>query len=112
MTMLRRTFLAAVLLAGMAAGASAWAGDAQATATVGIDNFTFSPPVLTIAKGTRVTWTNHDDIPHTVTNAQDPKMRSPVLDTDETYSLTFDKPGTYGFFCSLHPHMQSQVIVR
>jgi plastocyanin len=39
-------------------------------------------------------------------------MRSPVLDTDDTFSLTFDKPGAYGFFCSLHPHMQSQVVVR
>src|SRR3954454_11386502 len=109
MTVIRRTVLAALLLAAP----PAFAGDAPATAQVGIDNFTFSPPVLTIARGTKVTWTNHDDIPHTVTSSQDPAhMRSPVLDTDETYSLTFEKPGTFGFFCSLHPHMQSQVVVR
>ncbi len=111
--MIRRALLMTVLLAGAVVGSPAWAGDAPAQAQVTLDNFTFSPPVLTVARGTRVTWTNHDDIPHTVTSSQDPaKMRSPVLDTDETYSLTFDKPGTYGFFCSLHPHMQSQVVVR
>ena len=112
MAIFRRALLASVLLAG-AAGPAAWAGDAPASAQVSIDNFTFAPAVLTIAPGTKVTWTNHDDIPHTVTSSQEPAhMRSPVLDTDETYSLTFDKPGTYAFFCSLHPHMQSQVVVR
>jgi plastocyanin len=112
--MLRRTLLSTVLLAGLASGGSlAVAGDAPATAQVTIDNFTFSPPVLTIARGTKVVWTNHDDIPHTVTSSQDPAhMRSPVLDTDEAYSFTFDKAGTYGFFCSLHPHMQSRVVVK
>ena len=111
--MIGRALLMAVLLAGTVAGSSAWPGDAPAQAEVTIDNFTFSPPVLTIARGTRVTWTNHDDTPHTVTSSQDPaKMHSPALDTDETYSLSFDKPGTYDFFCSLHPHMQAQVVVR
>jgi len=109
--MIRRMLLAAGLLA--AAGGMALAGDAPATASVTIDNFTFSPQVLTVERGTRVTWTNHDDIPHTVTSARDPaKQRSPVLDTDDTYSLTFDASGTFDFFCSLHPHMQSQVVVR
>src|SRR3954447_1975410 len=113
MAILRRALLASVLLAGAGAGPAAWAGDAPGSVQVSIDNFTFAPAVLTIAPGTKVTWTNHDDIPHTVTSNQDPAhMRSPVLDTDDTYSLTFDKPGTYGFFCSLHPHMQSQVVVR
>ena len=99
----------AAVIALYLAGAPAYADGTEVT----IDNFTFTPPVLTVARGTRVTWTNHDDIPHTVTSSQDPgKMHSPVLDTDEMYILTFDTPGTYGFFCSLHPHMQSQVVVR
>ncbi|GAC1347372.1 MAG: hypothetical protein NVSMB18_32140 [Acetobacteraceae bacterium] len=117
--MIRRVLLTTALLAGTAVvGSPAFAGDTPAQgqvtqAQVTIDNFTFSPSVLTVARGTRVTWANHDDIPHTVISSQDPAtMRSPILDTDETYSLTFDKPGTYGFFCSLHPHMQSQVVVR
>lgn len=84
-----------------------------AEATVTIDNFTFTPQRLVIAPGTRVTWTNRDDIPHTVTSRENPaERRSPPLDTGDTFSLVFDKPGTYGFFCSLHPHMQSEVVVQ
>lgn len=85
------------------------AADVQAT----IDNFTFSPTVLTVSVGTKVTWTNRDDIPHTVTDADHPKeIRSPPLDTDDSYSRTFTASGTYHYFCSLHPHMQGVVIVR
>lgn len=84
-----------------------------ADATVEIDNFTFSPAHLVIAPGTRVTWVNHDDIPHTVYSREAPASRhSPPLDTDDSFSMVFDSPGTYGFFCSLHPHMQSEIVVR
>ncbi len=92
-------------------GGPARAEDGTAQVTIG--NFTFSPAVLTVARGTRVTWTNHDDMPHTVTSAEDPaRMHSPVLDTEESYALTFDTPGDFRFFCSLHPQMQSRVEVR
>jgi amicyanin len=85
------------------------AADAQAT----IDNFTFSPPVLTVPVGTKVTWTNRDDIPHTVTGADHPKdIKSPALDTGDSYSRTFTTVGTYHYFCSLHPHMQGTVVVK
>lgn len=106
--MMLRLLAVTVLLAGT--GTSfAWAGEVQAS----IDNFTFSPQVLTVPVGTRVTWTNHDDIPHTVTSRENPAaMRSPVLDTDDSFSLTFDTAGTYAFFCTLHPHMQETVVVR
>lgn len=84
---------------------------AQATVTIG--HFTFSPQRLVVAPGTRVTWVNHDDIPHTVVSRETPAERhSPPLDTDDSFSLVFDRTGTYGFFCSLHPHMQSEVVVR
>lgn len=84
-----------------------------ADATVTIDNFTFTPQRLVVAPGTRVTWVNHDDIPHTVYSRETPATRhSPPLDTDDSFSLVFDSPGTYGFFCTLHPHMQSEVVVR
>ena len=104
----RRSLLLAVLLLG--AGAfPARAADVQ----VMIDNFSFNPAVLTVAAGTRVTWTNRDDIPHTVTGAATPRlMKSPVLDTEETFAFTFAMPGAYAYFCSLHPHMQGSVIVR
>ena len=75
------------------------AADAQAT----IDNFAFSPPVLTVAAGTVVTWTNRDDIPHTVTDKDHPReIRSAALDTGDSYSRTFTAPGSYAYFCSLH----------
>ena len=82
-------------------------------AKVVIDNFTFSPATLTVAAGTRVEWTNHDDIPHTVVSAVSPPLfRSKALDTDDSYSNVFDKPGTYSYFCGLHPHMQGTIVVK
>ena len=83
------------------------------TTKVTIDNFSFTPAEIDVPVGARVTWTNNDDIPHTVTDAADPRAnKSPPLDTGESYSRSFDKPGTYRYFCSLHPHMQGTVVVR
>jgi plastocyanin len=78
---------------------------------VKIDNFTFSPATLTVALGTTVTWTNDDDIPHTVM-AKDKAFRSKPLDTGNQFSFTFATPGEYAYFCSLHPHMVGKVIVK
>jgi plastocyanin len=80
-------------------------------AVVKIDNFVFSPATLTVAPGTPVTWTNDDDIPHTVT-AKDKAFRSTPLDTGDRFSSTFVMPGEYAYFCSLHPHMVGKVIVK
>jgi amicyanin len=88
-------------------GGSARAADAE----VKIDNFTFSPPKLTIKAGTAVTWTNEDDIPHTVASATK-AFKSKALDTDDSYSFTFATPGTYDYFCSLHPHMTGTIVVE
>jgi plastocyanin len=83
------------------------------TAEVKIDNFSFGPATLTVAVGTSVTWTNRDDIPHTVVSTDDPKVfKSKVLDTDEKFSFTFSKAGTYPYFCSLHPKMTGKVVVQ
>jgi plastocyanin len=76
-----------------------------------IDNFSFTPAALTIPAGTTVTWTNRDDIPHTVVQ-RDQKFKSKALDTDDTYSFTFAEPGTYEYFCSLHPKMVAKIIVE
>jgi plastocyanin len=78
--------------------------------TVTIDNFTFSPAELTVKVGTTVTWTNHDDIPHTVVSAG--KFRSKTLDTDNSFSFTFTAAGDYKYFCSLHPHMTGMIKVE
>ena len=86
---------------------------APGPAAVSIDNFTFSPAPITVAAGTTVTWTNNDDIPHMIVDADNPKTsKSPPLDTGDSYSHVFDKPGTYHYFCSLHPHMQGTVVVK
>jgi plastocyanin len=84
-----------------------------ATAEVKIDNFSFGPTTITVAAGTTVSWTNRDDIPHTVVSSDDPKaFKSKVLDTDEKFSFTFAKPGTFPYFCSIHPKMTGTVVVR
>jgi plastocyanin len=85
----------------------------QPSAQVVIDNFTFTPQTLTIAPGTKVTWTNHDDIPHTATSNVKPRLfNSGPLDTDQQFSFVFDKPGVYPYFCAVHPHMTGQIIVQ
>ena len=78
---------------------------------VKIDNFSFGPQSLSVSPGTKVTWKNRDDIPHTVVSTEG-VFKSRVLDTDETFSFTFDKPGTYPYFCSIHPKMRGQVVVK
>jgi plastocyanin len=94
---------AAILLQG---GGSAQAEETKVT----IDNFTFAPAELKVKVGDTVTWTNHDDIPHTVVSAG--KFRSKTLDTDNSYSFTFTASGEYKYFCSLHPHMTGMVKVE
>ena len=83
----------------------------NSTAEVKVDNFSFGPAALTVAAGTTVTWTNRDDIPHTVVS-DDKVFKSKVLDTDEKFSFTFSKPGTYPYFCSIHPKMTGKVVVQ
>ena len=80
-------------------------------AEVKIDNFSFGPQTLTVPVGATVTWTNRDDIPHTVVST-DGVFKSKVRDTDETFSYTFTKAGTYPYFCSIHPKMTGQVMVQ
>jgi len=78
---------------------------------VTIDNFSFTPGVLTVSPGTQVTWTNHDDVPHTVVSTGG-YFKSRALDTDEMFSFTFRAKGTYPYFCSVHPMMTAKVIVK
>jgi len=78
---------------------------------IGIDNFNFTPPTLTVAKGTKVTWINNDDVPHLIVNVQNRFKQSTVLDTDQKFNVTLTTPGTYDYFCSLHPKMQGKIIV-
>ena len=97
-------FIAAFVLS---ATTPVWAADATA---VKIGNFTFGPQELKVKAGTTITWTNEDDMPHTVVSPNN--FRSKVLDTEGAYSFTFTTPGTYKYFCSLHPHMTGTIVVE
>jgi plastocyanin len=81
-----------------------------ADAKVTIDNFSFSPEVLSIKLGTTVLFENHDDIPHSVVGVER-KFRSKALDTEQSFSMTFDSIGEVTYFCGLHPHMRGKIVV-
>ncbi len=78
---------------------------------VNIDNFSFTPMEITISAGSQVTWINKDDVPHTVVSV-DHQFKSKALDTDEKFSFTFPNPGTYEYFCSVHPKMTGKIVVK
>jgi len=80
-------------------------------AEIRVDNFTFGPQSLTVHVNTTVTWINRDDIPHVIVS-DDGIFRSKALDTDDKYSFTFTKPGTYPYFCGIHPKMVGKVVVQ
>jgi plastocyanin len=88
------------------------ADSVPAPITIKIDNFSFTPQTITVAPGTQITWANQDDIPHTVVSDDKTTFKSRPLDTDEKFSFTFTKAGTYSYFCSIHPHMTGKVVVQ
>ena len=88
------------------------AASAQAAETlVQIDHFIFAPQRVSVKAGTTVTWVNDDDIPHVVV-ASNKLFKSKTLDTNDKFSFTFTTPGTYEYFCSLHPHMTGTIVVE
>ena len=104
--------LSLVLVSGAIGRPSVTAAQEKpATNAVTIDNFSFGPMELTIPAGTEVTWINRDDIPHVIMSV-DHKFRSRALDTDDKYSFTFQDPGTYEYFCAVHPKMTGKIIVK
>jgi amicyanin len=115
---LRNTLASAAIAAALGAttalmlAAAVLPGRAQSLASaISIDNFTFNPQKLTVKAGTTVTWTNKDDIPHAIA-AVAKQFKSKVLDTDNSFSFTFTTPGSYDYFCSLHPHMTGTIVVE
>jgi 3',5'-cyclic-AMP phosphodiesterase len=84
---------------------------ATAASDVSVNNFSFAPAMASVPLGATITWTNRDDVPHTVVSTEQ-KFKSPVLDTGEKFSHRFDDAGTYKYFCSLHPKMTGQVVVE
>jgi plastocyanin len=84
---------------------------AAGPARVDIQDFRYGPAEVTVPVGTRVTWTNHDEEPHTITSATG-AFASSGLGHDETFTQTFTRPGRYAYFCALHPQMTANVVVR
>ena len=109
-----RRFSAIPLLAGAIGSTFASAAAPPAPAegpTIAIEKFAFAPRELTVAPGTQVVWTNHDETPHTIA-AQDGGFVSKAMDTDDRYAYTFERAGDYAYFCTLHPFMTGVVHVR
>ena len=77
---------------------------------VNVDNFTFGPDTLTVPANSTVTWVNKDDVPHVIAS-NDGLFKSKALDTDDKYSYTFTKAGTYSYYCSIHPKMVGKIVV-
>ena len=102
----------AAIVAGLALAAlTAAHASAASSAAVDINEFKFAPAVLMVPVGTTVTWINHDEEPHTVTSATG-AFGSTGLSNEETFAQTFTRPGTYAYFCALHPHMKATLIVK
>lgn len=104
--LLRRALGGGLLVAITARAAAAAAADAQ----VIVDNFTFAPTPVRVKAGATVTWTNHDDIPHSIV-CRALSVKSHVMDTSETFAYKFDRAGRFEYICGLHPHMQGMVVV-
>ncbi|HTC64798.1 MAG TPA: cupredoxin family copper-binding protein [Candidatus Saccharimonadales bacterium] len=110
---------AAILATALALGAAARPGlagsesDKPASATeIKIDNFSFGPATLTVPAGTTITWKNNDDVPHVVSSDDGKMFKSKALDTDDHFSFTFTKPGTYNYYCAIHPKMTARIVVQ
>ena len=77
-----------------------------------IKDFAFNPPTITVKSGETITWINRDEEPHTIVSVEKQFKKSPALDTDQQYTVTAGAPGTYSYFCSVHPKMTGTIIVK
>ena len=109
--MRRRIFGAAFLVAALAAAGLPVRARADEM-EVKIGNFVFEPQNLIVQVGTKVTWVNEDDLPHNVVSSARGVFKSKVMDTEEKYTFTFTTPGSFEYFCALHPHMKGTIVVE
>jgi len=77
-----------------------------------IKDFAFNPQTITVKSGQKITWINHDEEPHTVVSVGKKFQKSSALDTDQEFSITAGAPGTYEYFCSVHPKMTGTIVVE
>jgi plastocyanin len=124
MIRIRNVALALLLVTGVAACGSSSSGgtsgggsgssgpSASGGNAITIQNFSFKPASLTVKVGTKVTFTNEDSATHTATSQSDKTIDSGDLAKGQTYTVTFSKPGTYNFICTIHPYMKGTIIVQ
>jgi plastocyanin len=108
---LTRPFVLGAIVGLLAVGSGMVSAAQAAKIQVTIDNFSFTPQQITVKAGDTVTWANHDDIPHTVTSTTK-AFNSKALDTDDNFAFTFTTPGSFSYFCALHPHMTGSIVVE
>ena len=77
-----------------------------------IKDFAFNPQTLTVKSGEKVTWINRDEEPHTIVSVEKQFKKSTALDTDQEFTITAGAPGTYNYFCSVHPKMTGTIVVE
>lgn len=110
LTLSRRGFVLALGMGLCLAGAQTRAASPD---EITIEHFAFHPATMTVEKGARVTWINRDETPHTILAAGQPApFRSGALDTGDKFGFVFDKPGSYKYFCTVHPQMVGTIIVK
>jgi len=102
-------FLANLSLGQTEKGASA---DDAKTNQIVIKDFHFTPQTLTVKSGKKITWINRDEEPHTVVSVEKQFKKSAPLDTDQEFTITVGLPGTYTYFCSVHPKMTGTIVVE
>ena len=107
------TVTATAMLWESGAGGASWAATPQSPQSpqIIVKDFMFQPVSLSVAPGATVTWTNRDDEPHSV-KSETGLFSSGAMDTNESYSFRFEKPGTYRFTCTLHPRMTGTIVVQ
>lgn len=97
---------------------AAWGDDAASVSggnrrnTIEIKEFAFNPQTLTVKSGEKITWINHDEEPHTVVSVGKKFQKSSALDTDQEFTIIAGAPGSYEYFCSVHPKMTGTIVVE
>ena len=115
------TLISKITIAALLSGfsLSALAGEMKDTGSSGagqnrieIKDFAFNPQTITVKSGEKITWINRDEEPHTVVSVGKQFKKSSALDTDQSYTIVAGAPGTYSYFCSVHPKMTGTILVE
>jgi plastocyanin len=115
------TIISKIAIAALLSGFSfaALAGDTKDTGSSGagqnrieIKDFAFNPQTITVKSGEKITWINRDEEPHTIVSVEKQFKKSPALDTDEKFTVVAGSPGTYSYYCSVHPKMTGTIVVK